>query len=381
MPWLVLAALVTLACLPALRYLVGDAPSAGGAEVRVSRYNAVLEVDDDADLVATETLVLDVGDGGAAVSRVFDEYDADQPRLRRVPREVAVVVDGRPGEFEWRTEQGGRFHVVEVGGRLREPGQHTVVLKYEIDDVQLASGSGASEVRAELVPDTIAQAVDVAELTLRLPAAPDAEVTCAQGETGCAADVDGATVTVTAQGLAPRTPVTVTASLPVAASEARTRQLWPVWMNPVLSPWPWLLAPVAAAVVFAGWLGRRIALGASFDDATAADAVPVEGVSPEQAAYLLSGRGPDPATTAELRGWATREGLVSAAGPRSGIAFGVVAALVAYAVWLVLLGPHMSLVALVPGAFAAFALPAVRPGLTVKRTNAGRRLAARIRTR
>lgn len=381
-PWGVLALLIAVAFLPALDYRTSEATPVGDGSWRITRYNAVLEVDDEGDLEVTETLIVDVPqEGRGGLARLFDEYDPQAPRSRGVPHRLAAVLDGRPAPIEQESGPRGRRHVVTVApGRTLTAGEHTYVLRYEVDDVLRSTGADSSQFARDLVPGTWAQPVDAAELTVRLPAKPSSQVSCTEGAKTCRAQVDGTVVSVTAEGLAPRTPVRIVADLPVAAADGR--QLWPVWLDPVLSRSWWLLALVAAAAAFAGWLGRRIASGTFDHEPTGLPRPDLpEGVDQEQARYLLTGRTHDPAVAPEVERWAKREGYVTAAGPRSLLAVGVVAALVAYVVWLSLLGGLMSVAALVPGAFAAMALPAVLPGTTAKRTNAGRRLAARIRRR
>ena len=81
--------------------------------------------------------------------------------------------------------------------------------------------------------------------------------------------------------------------------------------------------------------------------------------------------------TGRAKAWAAAEGLVVKEGPGLLGAFGVVAAFVAFGLTVALALPS-TLIALVPGAFAAFGLTLLAPSSTTKRTPAGRELWSRL---
>src|SRR5690606_11890219 len=122
------------------------------------------------------------------------------------------------------------------------------------------------------------------------------------GETaGCAAEVDGRTLTIAADSLPRNTPLTVGVPLPSAAPEADSLLPWSVTWRPVLGSVPWVLLMVLAAVAFAGWFGRRIA-AASFEESPRfpLQYAPPAGTGPAQARYILTETTPDEGFVASL---------------------------------------------------------------------------------
>ncbi|MBE7325007.1 DUF2207 domain-containing protein [Nocardioides sp. Y6] len=458
LPWLVLLGMLAVVALPAVTYLFEQDDDSGYEPTRITRYNAVFEVDDDGDMAVTETLIVrfPVGDRHG-IFRFFDEYDAEDTSVPRVPREVSVTRNGRAEEFERSRQHNGRFHVLKIGDadETLERGDHTYVIRYEIEDVLLDRGDEVSRFYWDLIPAGWAQPIDAAVLTVRLPAAPSGDVRCAEGAgsaDNCRARVTDNTITVETDDLEPNTPVTVQADLPVAAPVAESRLVWPVSWSPVLGRWPWLLAIVAIVAVAVGWLGRRIA-APTFEEPPAfpLQYAPPPDLGPAQGAYLLTERPSrhalvatlmhaaergavrlergedewvvtrmpdalriklDPLTrkvTAALhrdsdrfvaaeddveagrtmqtvkttldkdvKEWALREGHLARAGFGSAAGVGVVAAAVVYVILVAALSGTMSVVAMVPGAFAAMGLPVLYPGATTKRTDSGRQLWSQV---
>lgn len=76
--------------------------------------------------------------------------------------------------------------------------------------------------------------------------------------------------------------------------------------------------------------------------------------------------------------WARDEGLMTQAGWGSLAGVAAVSALVLWGILLAALWSHFALLALVPGAFFAMALPVLYPGATTKRTTAGRHLWSQV---
>ena len=454
LPWIVLAVMLVCVMLPAAGYF--STPSSASAEepTRITQYNAVFDIGEDGDMEVTETLIVSfpVADRHG-IFRFFDEYDPNEKRARRAPREVSVVLDGRPEQFERYREQSGRFHVVKIGSadRTVTPGLHTYVITYTIEDVLLARGDDSSAFYWNLIPGGWAQAIDQGDLTVNLPVAPSGDVRCAVGAGeggGCDADVSGRSISVQVADLPRNTPVTVQADLPVAApSEALLP--WRVRWSAVLGSAWWPLALVAALALFTGWLGRRIA-SSTFEDEPGfpLSYAPPAGIGPAQADYVLRERTTDDAfvgnlmhaaergaisldrqegawtitplpaaaevqldsatwkattglsptigqpfvmgagdpeagkvlrkamsaTAAETRSWTRREGLLVKAGLGSLAGIAVVAAFFVFALVLVIQPGRLSVLAMVPGAFAAMALPVWYPGASTKRSAEGRRL-------
>lgn len=316
LPWIVLVVLAAVCFLPALLYVTDGDAEAVSEPTRITRYNAVFDIDDRGDMTVTETLIVDFPGGDRhGIFRFFDEYDRNDARAPRVPRRIAVSRDGRPEEFERLREQQGRLHVVKVGDPdVTVPaGEHSYVLRYEVEDVLLDRGDG-SRFYWDLVPGGWAQPIDEAVLTVRLPQAPRGDVRCAVGAgeaDNCRARVTGSTVTVEAEGLAPRTPVTIRSDLEMSAPTAQSHLAWPVFLAPALGRWSWLLAVVALASLGAGWLGRRIAAPMlERPPAFPLQYAPPPGIGPAQAAYVLTERTPRRVFVASLMHAAER-GTVS----------------------------------------------------------------------
>lgn len=458
LPWLVLLVMLALVALPALTYLDDRGGGAGYEPTRITRYNAVFDVGASGDMTVTETLIVRFPHGDRhGIFRFFDEYDTNETQAPRVPREVTVTRDGREEPFERQREQNGRFHVLKVGDpdQTVSRGEHTYVIRYVVEDVLLDRDDEVSRFYWDLIPGGWTQAIDEADLTVRLPEAPTGQVRCAEGvgETGnCRAEVSGNTITVETGELEPNTPVSVQADLPIAAPVADSHLLWPTPLAPVLGRWWWLLGAVVLAAVGTGWLGRRIAAPTLEEPpAFPLQYAPPPDIGPAQADYIRTernGKGAfvatlmhaaergtvelergesewvvsrmpdslrikvDPVTrkviaqlhadsnrfvaaeddveagrtvqkaTAKLhdnvKEWALREGHLTKAGFGSAAGVGVVAAFVVHVVLVVALSGTMSIVAMVPGAFAAMGLPVLYPGATTKRTETGRQLWSQV---
>lgn len=460
-PWVLVVLLGPLTLLPALRHDVASWSGGGEASTTIRQYNAVFDIDEFGDMQVSETLVVHFPDDHdeRGILRVFDEYDRNQDRASRRPRDVSVTRDGRPEPYEELSTQQGRFRMIRIGdGEVQlSPGAHTYVITYAIDDVLVSRGAGA-RFDWDLIPAGWAQEIARAELTVRLPE-PPAEgepLRCEVGgdsAAGCDVKAAGRSLTVQTESLPRNTPLTVGVTLPSAPPRADSLLPWSVSWRPVLGSVPWVPLGVLAAVAFAGWFGRRIA-AATFekDPRFPLEYAPPAGVGPAQARYLLTESTPnevfvatlmyaaergaidlsregdgwrvrartesaslelDPATRAATsalvprvgsefvvskrdatsgarvqaaRGevtratsrWARDEGLMTKAGWGSLAGVGAVAALVLYVVLLAALWSHFTLLALVPGAFFAMALPVLYPGATTKRTTAGRHLWSRV---
>lgn len=297
-----------------------DEPSAAGTTI--TRFQADYDVGEDGDVSVTETIQVDVGESSdrSGFRRVFDEYDAAAPRVRRAPRSIRVAHDGERQPHELGTSATGRVHTLGIPAQRRslEPGVHTYVVRYELPDLLVAGGAGA-RLAWNVVPGTLAQAVDEAQVTVRLPEA-GRDVRCSGpgGPQACALEGEGtSTLVLTASDLAPGTPVTLQVDLPTAQASTDSHLPWSTrWAQVLGDSWAVLLAMVAG-IGFAGWYGHRLA--------------------------HREGNGP---------------GVLGA--------FGVVAAFVFFGV-LAVVGVPGSIVALVPGAFAAFGISMLRPNATLRR--------------
>lgn len=308
LPWILLTLVVLGVLHPLLTY--GQVEGEDVDEpTTITRYDAVFDVDDSGDLDVVETLEVDFPeDDRHGVFRFFDEVDPNAPHSRRVPTVTTVTRDGRPEPYTWESEGGGRYHVLKVGDAdvTLPTGTHTYVLRYRMAGVLSAPASGdGSRFRWDVVPGGWAQAIDEARLTVRLPDEPKA-VACTvvpaeNANSACAVTGEGtSTLLLKARGLDPRTRITLDAALPNAApSDAELA--WSPRAARIVGTEPLYVAVVAAGVVYAGWLGRRLA-SRTFEEPVGEQAryEPPVGVGPHQALYLAGEGVPDEAFVASL---------------------------------------------------------------------------------
>lgn len=318
MPWVLLVLLGALTLAPVLFY---DTSTSSGDQqdesTTIRQYDALFDVDESGDMQVTETLVVNFPDDSKrGIFRFFDEYDPNEEHASRHPRDVSVTRDGRDEPYARVDEQQGRFRALRIGDEdtYLEPGDHTYVISYVMRDVLLATGDGA-RFYWDLIPAGWAQEIDRAELTLRLPEPPleGEPVECAVGAgatDGCTVAVDGQSLTIAVESLPRNTPVTVGVDLPSAPPEADSLLPWSVTWRPVLGTNPWVLAGVLAAIVLAGWSGRRLAAATLEDDpAFPLQYAPPEGIGPAQARYVLTESTPDESFVASLM-YAAERGAV-----------------------------------------------------------------------
>ena len=301
-PWLVMVLMV----LGVLHPFVGTDDSAAGASgsdpTTVSRFDATYALDDSGDLVVTETIEVQFPDGEErhGIFRFFDERDPNEPRADRTPRLKVVTRDGEGEKYEWSTEGAGRHHVLKIGDGdvTLEPGTHTYVIRYEIDGVLLEGDEGddvsGSTFYWNVVPGGSLMAIDRARVTLRFPVEPGA-VECGVGTgafDGCTVAGQGtSTVVVSADDLDPGTPMTVRIGLPGVERSTDALLPWSLTWSQVLGTQWWYVALVAALVLYAGWLGHRLA--SRTDEAPVGAPLqyaPPPGVGPYQATYTSTER-------------------------------------------------------------------------------------------
>lgn len=257
----------------------GDVATAAGS-ASIAHYEAVFDVDERGDMEVAETVVVDVPESGASgVTRVFDEYDARSPRTPRVPRRFSLVRDGTPESWSLVRRDAGRSHVVRMGkeGARLEPGLHSYVISYEVEDVLRPDTDGAAVLHWDLLDAGRRSGREAARLTVNLPA-PAGQAECrvgagpgdAGGERPDDRATDGSCVLegigtssllVVANDVGPRTPVTLRVRV-ADLSPADGRALpWSADWSPVLGGTWWLLGLVVAAAGWAGSFGYRAAAG------------------------------------------------------------------------------------------------------------------------
>lgn len=291
----------------------GEASEGGGTTI--TRYDTVVDVREGGDAEVTETFQVEVAAEGdrSGLVRVFDEYDPHEPKVRRVPRAVRVAVDGERASYELLTTGTGRFRTLQVdsGGRMLAPGEHTYVIRYELEDL-LHSESAGSRLHWDVVPGSLGQSVEEAQATVLLPEA-GRDVQCTAGSEGsCVVSGDAtSTLVLTATDLAAGTPVTVRAELPTTAASVESELPWSTrWAQVLGDSWVVLLATLLG-IVLAGWYGHRVAYRTherppEFPLVHA----PAAGVGPMQAVHVLQGQVPRRALVASLL-YAEQRGAVT----------------------------------------------------------------------
>ncbi|HEX3221560.1 MAG TPA: DUF2207 domain-containing protein [Nocardioides sp.] len=310
-----LAALGVAVLLPVL-----TRDSSAGAEpdeTTISEYDADFTVARNGDLSVTETLTVDFpGVGKHGIFRFFDQDDPSAPRVRRVPHDITVTRDGRPEQVDLSTKSDGRYVVARIG----RPdvtvglGEHTYVISYRIDGVLEPGTNGTpTQFYWNLVPGGWAQPIHDVRLTVHLPA-PASKARCAVGAgatTGCRLHGVGTdTLTVRTPDLAPYTPVTLKAGLPIATPPPGDELPWGTKWAPVLGDDVPTLAAVLVLAALAAIGGAAVSRGA-FERTPAfpVQYAPPPEIGPAGAVYVAHERVDHKAFVASLL-WAAEKGAI-----------------------------------------------------------------------
>ena len=304
---------------PVVAYYVPTDASTGPDPVSIRDYRADFEVADDGELTVEERITASFPQGRHGIFRFWDVVDPSDSGARLLPEDIEVLRDGRPEptELSWQTSK--RYRVAKIGDpdQYVAPGDHTYTIRYTIEG---ALGSvGSSEAIGEggswaedddramfyynLVPGGWQMSIDRARLDVQLPASPESTACEAgwDGEYGCRvrAGRDG-TVQVAAQGLPPRTPVTLQAALPSPPPERDTLP-WPAPWDMSLSRSVPLLAGVVLVSLLLLVLGRVLARRAHEEPpGLPVTYAPPDGMGPVEAYYVVHERVPDDALAATL---------------------------------------------------------------------------------
>ena len=230
------------------------APSPTAEETTISDYRADFTLDREGNLTVVERLSVEFPFGGKhGIFRFFDTRDDNDLHARRVPEDVTVTRDGSLEPMELSTEKSGRYVVAKIGSADATllPGTHVYELRYRIDGVLLPGPTDdTSTFTWNLIPGGWQQAITSARLTVSLPAAAG-DVRCAVGwgaTDGCTPRGEGTrTLVVRAGPLLPRTPLAITADLPIRTPPAGHTLPWTQRLDPVLGR----SLPLAALVLLA----------------------------------------------------------------------------------------------------------------------------------
>ncbi len=303
----VVAVLLALAGL--LWPLVGQLGSPGAADdpVTISDYRADLAVDASGTLAAVEDITAQFPGGRHGIFRYWDVADSADPHVRYVPEVRSITMDGAAVPYRTYWES-GRFLVAKIGDpdRLLESGAHRYRISYTVPGVlsppdaggrlpyDTSVGSGPPSPGSAFLWDVVARGWDMAiaraEVRITLPG-PTGLVQCATVDTDAPCAITGAgtdRVTVTAQGLPPRTGVVLRAALTTPAPP-REQRPWSVAWEQVLGSSRVLALLVAVLSVLGLVVGLRWARSAREDPpGLPVQYAPPTGLGPAQAHYVMT---------------------------------------------------------------------------------------------
>lgn len=278
--WLVALPLIALAVLwPRM-----STGAIGAAQVRdpvtITHYRADYRVDAAGKLEATETITAEFPryDRRHGIFRYWDITNPNNPGLRQIPTVRSIRMDDRAINYEMLSRESGRFRVAKIGNpnSYLSEGTHVFEINYTIDGV-LDPGLAGADLRFASAVDTGAapapsvflwnvvapgweNEIQRADITVQLPGAVSG-MQCAIGwGVGRACTdiaVDGRTVRLGAEGLRPRTPVTVRVGAD-AAPPPRTEVPWAMGWEPVLGTTGAGALRVGIITVLAALLGAAL---------------------------------------------------------------------------------------------------------------------------
>lgn len=259
----------------------------------IATYEAHFALTRNGDLAVTEHVLVSFPVAKHGIFRFFDIVDPSAPHARRIPRDVTVLRDDKPEEFDLSDRGHGRFPVVRIGSPSVEiQGMHWYTIKYRLAGVIEPGTTGEkSQFYWNLVPGGWAMSIDRATLTVDLPVASPDRVQCAVGVgalTGCTVEGQGTRqLTVTTGYLKPRTPVTVKTGLDLPTPASKVVP-WTGRWDPVLGRDLPAALVVGLLVLVAGGLGWRLRLRAH-EKAPGFPLMyaPPDGIGPAQAVYVM----------------------------------------------------------------------------------------------
>lgn len=325
---LALGALILL-FLPALA--LESSGESGGADdpARFTDYRAVFDVASDGTLEAVETLTTEMPAGRHGIFRFWDVSEKSDAHVRLTPQDIRVTLDGKPVDTELSWQDGRSLRVAKIGDAdvTVTPGEHVYRISYRIDgavsplsagrDSTAADGGATSAFYWNVVPQGWQMAIERSSVTVHLPDVAG-NVRCALGSDPSACTLTGEgtkTLHIRTGALAPHTPVTVRAALPITTPD-RVTHPWSVRYDAVLGsslPVAVLLALLGLVGLVLGWLGAR-----RTDEKPPGFPVmyePPAGIGPVQAHYIAEERVPSKGLAATLL-YQAEQGLTRLSGER-----------------------------------------------------------------
>ena len=291
--WLAFVALLFTIVVPGLGTTDQGSSAAGEDPTRIAKYVASFDISEDGTMRVREVLTVAFPSSPSrhGIFRYFDHLDTNAPGLRRVPHDLTITRDGAAEPYTTYDEGDGRYTVARIGAEqvTISEGLHTYTIEYTIDDVLLPAGTG-SRFYWNLVPGGWDQRIDRARLTVRLPdRATDVKCAVEVGAaSGCTARGEGTrSLVIKASDLAPRTPVTLSTELALAAPDTGALP-WTARWDGVLGDSLLGLWVVLGCAALAGAWGQLVARTAH--ESTPPYPLlyaPPDGVGPAQAQYVL----------------------------------------------------------------------------------------------
>ena len=297
--------------------------------VVITNFRAEFVVDRDGRMEATETITGDFPGDRHGIFRYWDVANPNDSGVRNVPEVTEVLLDGEPVPYQMMWEGRQRFRVAKIGdpGRYLDYGTHVFRIHYFVDGVldpgttgvnkQFASSVGDSKGSSAFYWNVIAPAwnnqIEQADISITLPGKVNGagcSVGAGVGRECGELTASGDTIHVTASNLAPRTSVTVRASVD-APTPPRAELPWPYRWDRVLGrsvPTALWLLGLTFAAGLGSWLWWRTT--AETRPAFPLQYGPPKGLGPVQCEYIRTERVPGHAITATLFYLADR-GLIS----------------------------------------------------------------------
>lgn len=318
--WLITLLLLAFGLLWPLVFTGGSQASDVADPVVIANFRADFDVDAEGRLEAVETITADFPGGRHGIFRYWDVANPNSPGVRQVPEIESITLDGGSVPYELLWEDGDRFRVAKIGDpdEYLSPGRHVFEIRYAIDGVldpgttgadrRFAASSGdPTGVETAFYWNVIAPAwnnrIQRADISVTLPGdVPGAQCSVGYGVGApCRSlSVSGDTVRLTAQNLAPRTPVTVRAAVDVP-TPPRTELPWS-------HEWDLVLGRSVSGVLWVAGLTVAFGLGALLWVRTTVEPspgfplqyAPPPGLGPVQAEYIRTEAVPKHGLTATL---------------------------------------------------------------------------------
>jgi uncharacterized membrane protein YgcG len=292
--------------------------SAGGAAddpVVITEMRSAFTVAADGHMAVNERITADFPGGRRGIFRYWDVSDPSDPSARHVPTIREITVDGAPAQYETFWEDGDRVLVAKIGDPdvYLTSGEHTYTIVYAIDGVISAPAAGAAfrsassegentgDPGSAFYWNVVAQGwemvIEKARIAISLPS-PSGQVQCSAGSATGPCGIRGAGTTelvLTAEGLPPRSGMTVRASMATPAPD-RPGLPWSVRWDPVLGRSVGVLIVVlvaSAAALVAGVAWGRV--GREESPGFPVLYAPPDGLGPVQTVYMATeSHGPAP---------------------------------------------------------------------------------------